>query len=393
MRVLRISHSAVVDAWRERERAITALGIDVHLISAESWDEGGEPVRLVPRPREQVEAVPTIGTHPALFLYDPRPLWRALGRTWDLLDIHEEPYALATAEVLVMAALRRCRAPYVLYSAQNLDKRLPSPFRWIQRRILSGARGISVCNTAAGELVRRRGFAGVPDVIPLGVHVRMDGAPLNRNGPHGRVIGYAGRLAAHKGVDLLLDAVAGLPHATLVVAGAGPGETAAAAAFSRARRIARSCAGSPGRGVSSIPAGRVSNLSPSMPSRSARRGEAEARTRRRGMAGSLDPADEEEEGEDGAQAPQDREPHPGPERQLRHPHVDVEGGVRADPDPLGQPGDRRVLGPEGVQQVPQGGADEGGQDHDHHEMRDLEPPLRHARTLHQPSRHHAGSTL
>ena len=57
----------------------------------------------------------------------------------------------------------------MVYSAQNLDKRLPLPFRWLQRRVLGGAAGISVCNAAAGALVRRRGFPGVPDVIPLGV--------------------------------------------------------------------------------------------------------------------------------------------------------------------------------------------------------------------------------
>jgi GT2 family glycosyltransferase len=40
------------------------------------------------------------------------------------------------------------------------------------------------------------------------------------------VIGYAGRLATHKGVDVLLEAVAGLPDTVLVIAGAGPEEAA-----------------------------------------------------------------------------------------------------------------------------------------------------------------------
>ena len=34
MRVLRIFHSAVVDAWRERERHLRALGADVDLLTA-----------------------------------------------------------------------------------------------------------------------------------------------------------------------------------------------------------------------------------------------------------------------------------------------------------------------------------------------------------------------
>ena len=49
MRVLRISHSAVVDAWRERERALVRRRVDVHLLCARVWDEAGAPVRLEPR--------------------------------------------------------------------------------------------------------------------------------------------------------------------------------------------------------------------------------------------------------------------------------------------------------------------------------------------------------
>ena len=75
----------------------------------------------------------TWGRHPALFVYDPRPLWRALGEAYDVIDVHEEPFALATAEVLLLRWLRRNRAPVVLYTAQNLHKRYPPPFRWLER--------------------------------------------------------------------------------------------------------------------------------------------------------------------------------------------------------------------------------------------------------------------
>ncbi len=76
MRVLRISHSGVVDAWRERERALRRRGVELRLLTAREWDEAGALVRLEPRADEPVEGVRTWGTHPALFVYDPRPLWR-----------------------------------------------------------------------------------------------------------------------------------------------------------------------------------------------------------------------------------------------------------------------------------------------------------------------------
>jgi glycosyltransferase involved in cell wall biosynthesis/GT2 family glycosyltransferase len=232
VRVLRISHSGVVDVWRERERILRRRGVDVRLLTAREWDEAGALVRLEPRADEPVCGLRTWGSHPGLFVYDPRPLWRALGKPWDLIDVHEEPFALATAEILALRALRRHRAPYALYSAQNLEKRLPAPFRPLQRWALQGARAVSVCNAAAGALVERRGFPGRADLIPLGVDVRSlhrsAGAVAVRSR---RVVGYAGRLAAHKGVDVLLDAVADMPEVQLTLAGDGP---AAAALHQRA---------------------------------------------------------------------------------------------------------------------------------------------------------------
>ncbi|WP_415296808.1 glycosyltransferase [Cellulosimicrobium sp. SJTW-1] len=258
MRVLRVSHSAVVDAWRERERELRTRGLDVGLLSARAWDEGGAPVRLVPRPGEPVHGVRTIGSHPALFVYDPVPLWRALGQRWDVLDVHEEPFALATAEVLLLRRLRavvsrRPAPPYLLYSAQNLDKRYPWPFRWFEARALRGAAAVSVCNDEAGRIVRAKGARGRVETVPLGVDPGVfapasgevaahpsDDAHPGRGGARLRV-GYAGRLAHHKGVDVLLAAVAGDDRVDLVVAGDGPDraalEEAARPLGSRARFV------------------------------------------------------------------------------------------------------------------------------------------------------------
>lgn len=235
MRVLRISHSAVVDAWRDRERQLRAQGVDIRLLSAQVWDEGGRAVTLEPRPDEDVRGVRTIGRHPALFLYDPRPLWQALGEHWDVLDIHEEPYALATAEILAVRALRRVltrRAgsapPYLLYSAQNILKRYPWPFRGWEHRALRGAAGISVCNDEAGRIAVAKGLRGRVAIIPLGIDpgtffpVRNPDAS-ERAGEVPRVtVGYAGRLAPHKGPAVLIDAVARDDRLTLMIAGDGP---------------------------------------------------------------------------------------------------------------------------------------------------------------------------
>lgn len=234
LRVLRVSHSAAVDEWRGRERAIGALGVDVQLLSANRSSEGAGSVDFHARPGETARGVATWGTHPALFVYDPRPIWAAMRKPWDLIDIHEEPFALATAEILLLRALRRNKAPVVLYTAQNLRKRYPIPFRWFERWALRAAAGISACNVDAAEIVVAKGFAGRPRVIPLGFDpekfapTHEDPARLRTTRDHGAVgnapivVGYLGRLLPEKGIDVLLDALSLDPRLHLRVGGVGP---------------------------------------------------------------------------------------------------------------------------------------------------------------------------
>ncbi|CAN7467419.1 glycosyltransferase [Terrabacter sp. LjRoot27] len=218
-----MSHSAVVDAWRERERALRRLGHRVDVVSAAAWSEGGRRVALSVRPGEPVVPAGTVGSHPALFLYDPRPLWRALGRPVDVIDVHEEPFALATAEVLLFRWLRRQRAPYLLYSAQNIDKRHPVPFRWLERAALRHASGVNVCNDAAGRIVERKGFPGRARTLDLGTDLTVFTPPPYAVTPREvPVVGFAGRLDAAKGAAVLLRAVALEPAVRVRLAGDGP---------------------------------------------------------------------------------------------------------------------------------------------------------------------------
>ncbi|GGB38014.1 hypothetical protein GCM10011492_30910 [Flexivirga endophytica] len=222
MRVLRFSHSAVVRSWRQREQRIRESGVDIDLFTAKRWNTAGRTVDLDPVLDEPVTGVRTLGTHPALFLYDPRPVWAALRAPVDVIDIHEEPFALATAEILLLRKLARQRAPYTLYSAQNIEKRYPAPFRRLERAALRGAAGLQVCNDVAGEICCRKGFPGRPVTIGLGVDRSVfrphadPGAEVTTT-----VVGYAGRIERRKGVFVLLDAIERAPELTLRVAGAG----------------------------------------------------------------------------------------------------------------------------------------------------------------------------
>jgi glycosyltransferase involved in cell wall biosynthesis len=72
---------------------------------------------------------------------------------------------------------------------------------------------------ASGVRLRARDVA----LIPMGIEARLFAAPGRRRDID---VLYLGRLIAVKGVETLIDAAAGIPGATLVIAGDGPREAA-----------------------------------------------------------------------------------------------------------------------------------------------------------------------
>ncbi len=210
MRVVRVFHAGVVSEWRERDRQLRARGVDVTHIDAQRWNEGGAEVELDPGTDDFVIGARTIGRHPYRFVIDPRPIWRALRLApVDVIDVHEEPASLVALELLVLRRLCARRAPIVFYGAQNLEKRFPPPFRWIERLALRAAAGAYCCNREAGEIFRRKGLTGVVATIPLGIDLDRF-TPRAFDDPPGSPfrVGYVGRLEHRKGVGTLIEALA-----------------------------------------------------------------------------------------------------------------------------------------------------------------------------------------
>jgi glycosyltransferase involved in cell wall biosynthesis len=226
-RVVRVTRSSVVPEWRARDLVLRRGGADLTLVSAACWNEGGRALQLDRGGDDFIVAARTFGSHPNLFVYDPRPIWRALRRgPVDIVDAHEEPCSLAAAEIGLLRRLLRPSAKLVLYSAQNIYKRYPWPFRMLEHLALGAASGVYVCNEAAGRIVAHKGFSGTVAVLPLGVDLTRF-APVDHGAPPGSAglrVGYVGRLEPHKGVEVILDAIVPEPDWSLDIVGEGEHE-------------------------------------------------------------------------------------------------------------------------------------------------------------------------
>jgi glycosyltransferase involved in cell wall biosynthesis len=116
-------------------------------------------------------------------------------------------------------ALRRARVPFGLQIAENMDRPFPLSARVFRRRSLATAAFVAARSPAAAALARSFAPSVAAPVIPH--HIPAWGpAPQQPNGAF--VIGYAGRLVPEKGLDVAIDAAAGLDRSVLRFVGNGP---------------------------------------------------------------------------------------------------------------------------------------------------------------------------
>jgi glycosyltransferase involved in cell wall biosynthesis len=245
LRVLLVSKILVVAAYRDKLERMAALpGLErLVAVTPPAWQEpGGRRLTLEPSPppRAFELRVAPIAFNANYHLF----FWPTLGRIVDqvkpdLIHLDEEPYNVATAHGTWLA--RRAGARSLFFSWQNLLRRYPPPFSWLERAVLQHSAYAIAGSGDALRVLRTKGYSGRGSVIPqFGVDPALF-APRSEplSGPP--VIGFVARLVEEKGILLLLDSLARVTGDwRLHVIGSGPLGQAArarAAALGLAERI------------------------------------------------------------------------------------------------------------------------------------------------------------
>lgn len=246
LRVLAVSHAAVVDVNQEPFDALGRAGARVTLVAPRALvtDIRGRVIfraldgfagRLVTLPVAIGGYRRWLGGQRGIHLI----LYRGLRRTVlaerpDVLFVEEEPYSLAAWQCARAAA--RAKIPFVIHENQNVARRLPPPFEAIRRFVLARAAGVTVRNRAAADLVRGLGFEGPVGELPHAVDPARFAASPSESPPPvlagnslpmpGLVVGFVGRLVPEKGIRECVEAVAAARArgvtCSLVVIGDGP---------------------------------------------------------------------------------------------------------------------------------------------------------------------------
>lgn len=234
-----VSKACIHGAYQRKLEELARCGADLTVIVPPSWhDHGGQMFHLE---RRHTQGYRLEVEHLALNGHFHTHFYPRLGRhfkdqQWDLVHADEEPYNLATVQIIALA--KHASTPSLFFTWQNLHRRYPLPVRLLERYCYSRVGGAIAGNDDALAVLRRKHYAGPAWVIPqFGIDPELF-APraMDQNGS-GQVfrVGYVGRLEHKKGVHLLVAACAQLGDSVqLDLLGWGPEEQ-------RLRELAAAC--------------------------------------------------------------------------------------------------------------------------------------------------------
>lgn len=217
LKVLFVSHAYVVGVNQGKLNAIAQQEhIEVGLLAPSNW-KALEWDRLIPLerpyPHLHLYSAPVlfsgrVGAH----LYAPWVLWKVLQDFQpDIIQIEEEVFSICAFEVAILA--RITNKPIVIFGWENQLRQLLLA-RWqICKFVLNTASGIISGNQDGANVMQKWNYRGLLEVMPqMGVDPQFF-APFPKS-PTANTstfqIGFLGRLAHSKGIDLIFQAVAQL---------------------------------------------------------------------------------------------------------------------------------------------------------------------------------------
>jgi len=228
MKILVIWKALVADAYHKRfEKLASFKGVELNLIVPTSWNKTSlkkkfcREYRIIPA-RVMLNGYNHFHWYPELsrIVLQVQP---------DIFHIEEEHYSYVTFQAISLARKNNIRCLFA--SLQNIYKKYPFPFSWIERYNLKNADYAIAGNKEAKVILARKGFdKDHISILPQGVDTllfcKMESTKLrSKLRLDAFTIGYLGRFVIEKGIMGLLQAVSRISsRVNFLIVGSGEPE-------------------------------------------------------------------------------------------------------------------------------------------------------------------------
>ena len=219
IRVLFISHAYVVGVNQGKLKAIADTGeVEVALLAPSNWQalEWNRTIELeTPFPEIKTYSAPVwfsgrVGAH----IYNPLKIRQVIKDFQpDVIQVEEEIFSLCALEAAFWA--KRYGIPLAVFGWENQLRSLPLFRRWVRNFVMKAADLYLAGNQDGAAVMRSWNYPGAIEVMPqMGVDTELF-APVTKNKTDIVNLGFLGRLAPEKGLDILLAAVSQLKQQNL----------------------------------------------------------------------------------------------------------------------------------------------------------------------------------
>lgn len=217
MHLLVVSHSCATAINQEiYARIQRETGWKITLVIPDGWkDEFGNALRQPPSAELQGSVIRcAVWKNGSIIFHVYRMRWQSFLKKMrpDVIYMNHEPYALATAQVC-WANKQSINVPFGFYSCQNINKKYPAPFSWMESMVYRNSSFALPITDRVADVISAKGFRGKQTVCALPLdperyHPRLKQTPPERF-PTGSspVIGYVGRIVEPKGLRTLATAL------------------------------------------------------------------------------------------------------------------------------------------------------------------------------------------
>jgi glycosyltransferase involved in cell wall biosynthesis len=237
LRVLFVSHTYVVGVNQGKLDAIAKTGkAEVGLLAPSNW-KAPEWSRQLPleTPYENIKYYSAPVSYPGkggAHTFAPGKILQVVKDFQpDVLHVELEVFSLCALEFAICSRLTG--KPLVLFGWENQERRLPLPRLWVRKFVLDTAKLIVAGNQDGADLLHGWGYSGLIEVMPqLGVDTQLFSADMRsqQQTSDELQIGFLGRLAYQKGIDLIFAAARQLQERGLkfriILCGSGNDEEA-----------------------------------------------------------------------------------------------------------------------------------------------------------------------